>query len=65
MLKEISNEDLTNEEKDARGQIWASDKGLTYWFDTLDDVLDWMAEHDKESFEAILARRARRIKING
>jgi hypothetical protein len=60
-VKEISNEKLTNEEKDVRGKIWATnDDRVTYWFESLDDVLPWMAEHDRNSYEAIKERMAAR-----
>lgn len=60
-IKAVVSERLTSEEKDERGKIWASnDDGVTYWFDSLDDMLPWMEEHDPSAFEAIAWRMARK-----
>lgn len=60
-VKEISNEKLTSEEKDARGLIWMTDdNGVTYWFESIDDVLPWMEEHDPTNAAAIIWREANR-----
>jgi hypothetical protein len=65
-VKEISNEQLSDDEKDARGRIWVTDNGITYWYESLDDILAWMEEDDSNTYTAILWREAeRRKRANG
>lgn len=60
-IKGVVSERLTSEEKDERGKIWVTnDDGVTYWFDSLDDVLSWMEKHDPSAFETIAWKMARK-----
>lgn len=59
-VKEISKEQLTDEQKDARGKVWVTDNGVTYWYESVDDVLAWMEEHDPNDFAAIAWRMGRK-----
>lgn len=53
-----STENLTKEEKDARGKLWATDDdGTTYWMESMEDVLLWMKANAPQDFSAIMQRR--------
>jgi hypothetical protein len=59
MIREFSDKYMTKEDKNSRGKLWATDdNGRTFWFDSLDDALQWMAEHNKD-FAAKLASKGR------